>query len=87
MKNVQIMTLLLEEMSKYSSGQIILLNTYGQSEEDQQRRHNAQLLVDEGFARWTTDKEEILEITSNGYRFLIERNNRLKQKPRNPIGF
>ena len=52
----------------------------GSDETEQQRLHHAELLVDEGLASWTSNRREILRITSQGYDFL----NVIKLHPENP---
>ena len=68
MRNVDLMIELLEEMSKSPDGQILLVRTFGMSDQDLERFHQAELLNDAGLAFRISDSA--IRITNSGYDFL-----------------
>ena len=44
--------------------------TMGAGDEQQERHHHAELLVDAGHAEWLSPRKEIVRITNQGYDFL-----------------
>lgn len=70
MLNTDLLLSLLKEMSEghLGKGRTEALETFGMSEEKQDRLHHANLLVDSGLAQRISDG--IIEITLPGYNFL-----------------
>jgi len=54
----------------------------GMSEEEQNRLHHTELLVDIGCAQWTNPEKDVVRITNQGYDFLnaIQKREALKVK-------
>ena len=61
---------LLRECSEDTMGRTDVMQTLGMNEEQQKRRHHANLLVGAGHAFWISSDEQIMEITMEGYDFL-----------------
>ena len=77
------MLALLEEMRTRPDGQRITVpGRYGLSEEKQEERQHARLLVDAGLAEWTSPKEAILRITNDGHTLMeaLERGPQWREK-------
>ncbi|MYC25430.1 MAG: hypothetical protein F4X56_05870 [Gammaproteobacteria bacterium] len=70
MRDVNLLILLLKEMSATDLGVIFVPFFGGASSEEQKRKHHAELLVDAGHAVWNDLDENMLRITNQGYDFL-----------------
>ena len=76
MRDPEMMIALLKEMESTPDGQLIIGPvTFGMSIEKRKRRHQLDLLEDEGLALW--ESESIVRITSDGYEALTA----LRRKP------
>ena len=76
MRDPQMMIALLKEMESTPDGQLIIGPvTFGMSIENRKRRHQVDLLKDEGLALW--ESESFVRITSDGYEALRA----LREKP------
>lgn len=83
MRDPELMISLLQEMAKDAYGRVhIGRPTYGASEEDQHRTHQAELLVDAGLADGEIDSRGVVRITNYGHDFLaaIQQSEDNKQK-------
>ncbi|MDE0149953.1 MAG: hypothetical protein OXM58_16430 [Rhodospirillaceae bacterium] len=85
MRNFDLMVRLLEEMAAKPDGRIILVNSFGMSEERLERRHHAENLCDAGRVEW--ESEHVFRITNEGYDFLaaLKKNPRLRDKAKKLI--
>ena len=68
MRDPNLMISLLHEMEKDKSGQILSIKEFGMCEDDQNRHHHLELLVDAGHAKWVSD--QCARITNTGYDFI-----------------
>ncbi|MDD9981598.1 MAG: hypothetical protein OXU81_09610 [Gammaproteobacteria bacterium] len=76
MRDPQMMIALLKEMESTPDGQLIIGPvTFGMSIDKRKKRHQLELLEDEGLAFW--ESESIVRITSDGYEAL----HALRQRP------
>ena len=73
MRDVQLMTKLLRQMSETHDGCIPIAKTLGMSEEKRKTAHQVELLCDMGLAERTSDS--VFRITADGYNFLEENEN------------
>ena len=60
---------LLREMAEEPDGQIIAVATMGMSEQESERRHHVEILVDAGHAVWNP-QGSMARITNSGYDFI-----------------
>ena len=70
MRDPELMVGLLKEMSEDDMGRLDIPMTFGMDEQERQRRHHAELLVDAGHAEWLSGKQDVARITDAGYDFL-----------------
>lgn len=68
MRDPELMIKILEEMSKKSSGSILVIRRLGMSKTEQVRFHHVELLWDTGLVRKESD--QCFRITNDGYNFL-----------------
>lgn len=61
---------ILREMAADNEGRLVCLLTTGSNDADRRVRHHVELLVDDGYSAWTSERREIARITSAGYDFL-----------------
>lgn len=67
MRDESLMLSLLREMAESDDGTSIVRSFLGMSKSHRQRRHNVQLLVDQGSAEWMEPDETTARITNEGY--------------------
>ena len=70
MRDPEMLVALLKEMAEDHHGRITCIMFLGMSEDDLNRRHQIELLVDAGHAAWGNDRGDQARITNDGYDFL-----------------
>lgn len=70
MRDHELLLSLLEDMSKDDLGRLTIPMEFGMDQQEQQRHHHVELLVDAGHAEWTGERHSIARITNAGYDFL-----------------
>ena len=68
MRDPELMIKILEEMSKKSSGSILVIRCFDMSETEKARFHHVELLCDTGLI--SKESDQCFRITNDGYNFL-----------------